>query len=235
MLSLDEPLANILLTRHVHYNQPFATEIQDTSGENWMAPFSHALGLESAEFRPWRDVFLSKSEALLLVEGSTDKQYFEMVRDTAHGSNQLKFDGEIVSYDGIGNLKNTVLLRFLKDRYRRLFVTYDLDAERHVEHVLRSLGFEKGKHYLGLGMASAGRRNIEGLLPDSVTKAVFTAHPDKVQAAMGGDADEQRRAKRELKNLLLEEFRRVATPGDDAFGEFYKASRIIGRALNPGK
>ena len=51
-------------------------------------------------------------------------------------------------------------------------------------------------------------RNIEGLLPEVVTKAVYEANADLVQAATAGTKEEQDSAKRELKTLLLEEFQK---------------------------
>ena len=82
---------------------------------------------------------------------SFDKEYFELLRSAEHGSYRLAFDGEIVTYEGTGSLANTVLLRFIKNRHKRLFVTFDLDAEQHVAKTLASLGLEKGKHYCAVG------------------------------------------------------------------------------------
>jgi len=61
MLSKDSPEANILLQRHISYNQQRETERLDTSGEHWMEPFGLALGLNSEEFVRWRDLFLRKA------------------------------------------------------------------------------------------------------------------------------------------------------------------------------
>jgi predicted ATP-dependent endonuclease of OLD family len=52
LLNMDKPTSNLLLRRHVRYKQLQETERVDTSGENWMQPFSLALGLESEEFKP---------------------------------------------------------------------------------------------------------------------------------------------------------------------------------------
>jgi hypothetical protein len=120
---------------------------------------------------------LSGSEAILMVEGQSDKDYMEMLRGPEHGSHRLSLTGEIVPYDGTGSLQNTVLLRFIKNRYRKLFVTFDLDAASQVERHLQALELQKGKQYLPIGLAAAGKRNIEGLLPDHVTSAVYAANP----------------------------------------------------------
>jgi energy-coupling factor transporter ATP-binding protein EcfA2 len=231
LLNLRDPAANVLLCRKTHYSQLRQTERIDTSGENWMKPFSLALGLESEEFRPWKNLILAHTDALLLVEGNTDKDYFEMLRDAAHGTNRLVFDGEIVSYDGTGSLQNTVLLRFIKNRCTRMFVTFDLDAESKVEKTLTSLGLEKKKHYCAVGQNCAGKRNIEGLLPAAVTTAVYGANADLVQQATAGTKEEQDSAKSKLKSLLLEEFKRTAKPGAEYFAGFYQLVRLLNKAL----
>lgn len=231
LLSLRDPESNILLRRRTTYSQLRETERVDTNGENWMTPFQQALGLDTEEFKPWKAMMLGGSEAILLVEGDIDKEYFEMLRDSAHGSNQLVLDGEIVPYEGTGSLSNTILLRFVKNRYPRLFVTFDLDAASSIEKTLQGLQFEKGKHYMPVGQNVAGKKNIEGLLPEKVTTAVYGANPDLVQVATAGTADEQRSAKSRLKRLLLDEFKKQSTPGEEYFRHFHVLSKIINKAL----
>ncbi len=148
LLSLNRPESNILLERRSHYGQLRETQRIDSTGENWMAPFGQALGMSSDEFKPWQKLFGSSSDAILLVEGETDKQYFEMLRDPAHGSNALAFEGDIISYDGTGTLKNTVLLRFIKNRYKRVFVTFDLDMKSEVEKCLIALSMKRDHDFV---------------------------------------------------------------------------------------
>ncbi len=81
-------------------------------------------------------------------------------------------------------------------------------------------------------MNSAGKRNIEGLLPDSVRTSVYSANPGLVQAAMQGTKDEQESARSNLKKLLLDEFKRNAEPGPEYFGNFYPLVKMINSALN---
>lgn len=231
LLNLRDPASNILLRRRSTYRQLRETERVDTSDENWMAPFGQALGLDAEEFKPWKAMLLAGSDAILLVEGETDKEYFEMLRDQAHGANRLLVPGEVVSYEGTGALSNTVLLRFIKNRYRRFFVTFDLDAAERIEKTLKSLQLEKGTHYIPIGLSAPGKRNIEGLLPESVTTAVYGANPNLVQAATAGTKDEQDSAKNRLKKLLLDEFKNQATPGAEFFGNFYSLSKAINKGL----
>jgi putative ATP-dependent endonuclease of the OLD family len=231
LLNLNDPTSNILLRRRTAYRQLRETERADTSGDNWMAPFGQALGLDADEFEPWKAMLLGSAEAILLVEGDIDKEYFELLRDPAHGPNQLRLRGDIVPYEGTGALSNTVLLRFVKNRHQRLFVTFDLDAAGSIERTLQGLQLEKGKQYMPVGLNTAGKRNIEGLLPDKVTTAVYGANPDLVQVATAGTSEEQRSAKGRLKRLLLEEFKKQAVPGQEYYGHFYSLVKVINKAL----
>jgi len=231
MLNMERPEANILLERRTRYRQLQETRRVDVSGDNWMEPFGLALGLESEELRPWKNLLLSGAEAVLLVEGETDKAYFEMLRDAGHGNNRLDFSGEVVSYDGTGSLRNTVLLRFIKNRYRRLFVTYDLDAHDSVVPSLTALGLERNKQFAPVGLNAPGKRSIEGLLPEAVTSAVYAANAELVQVATQGSKKEQQAARGELKKLLLAEFKQKASPGAEYYGHFYPLVRKINKAL----
>jgi putative ATP-dependent endonuclease of OLD family len=232
LLNLKDPSSNILLSRHTSYNQLRETERVETTGDNWMAPFGIALGLDTEEFKPWKDMMLGSTDSILLVEGDTDKKYLEMLRDAKHGSNRLVLHGDIVSYEGTGSLSNTVLLRFIKNRHRKVFVTFDLDAVDRVEKTLKGLKLEKKKHYLPIGHNVAGKRNIEGLLPESVTKGVYKANASLVQAATAGTKEEQESAKRKLKTLLFDEFEKQATPGVEFFGGFYSVVKVINKAVS---
>ncbi|MGH7323114.1 MAG: hypothetical protein ACREJ9_00520 [Candidatus Rokuibacteriota bacterium] len=231
LLNLKDPASNILLSRRTSYNQLRETERVDTTGDNWMAPFGVALGLDAEEFRPWKNMMLGPADTILLVEGDTDKKYFEMLRGPEHGSKRLLFQGDIMPYEGTGSLCNTVLLRFIKNRHRRFFVTFDLDAVDRVEKTLKALQLEKHKHYLPIGHNAAGKRNIEGLLPEVVTKAVYEANASLVQAATAGTKEEQDSAKKRLKTLLLEEFEKKAAAGSEFFGNFYALTKVINKAM----
>jgi hypothetical protein len=78
---------------------------------------------------------------------------------------------------------------------------------------------------------AAGKRNIEGLLPDAVTTAVYGGNADLIQAATSGTKEEQDSAKARLKKLLLDEFKTRALPGDEYFGKFYAFAKTINNAL----
>ena len=195
-----------------------------------MKPFALSLGIRSEELRPWREVIFSSTTSLLLVEGDVDKQYFELLRDEGHGANRLHFDGEIFAYGGSGNLKTQTLLRFIKDRYEQIFVTYDLDADDVVRKTLDALGFERKKSYMPLGVDKPGKRCIEGLLPSTVVSKVYSDHPDLVQA-LSGTSEERREAARKLKCHLLEHFKQIASPGQEFYGKLYPMVAVVNQAL----
>ncbi len=139
MLSVDAQHSNILLERNTYRSQLRETKQIDTTGKNWMEPFALSLGITPELFEPWRDLLLSANDCILLVEGKTDKEYLKLLQDESHGKNKLQFSGEIFTYNGKDNLKNTVLLRFIKRRYKQILITFDLDALSDVEKHLKSL------------------------------------------------------------------------------------------------
>ncbi|HEU6447671.1 MAG TPA: AAA family ATPase [Verrucomicrobiae bacterium] len=232
MLSKEKPSSNLLLERSTSYGQLRETKLVDTSGENWMQPFGLVLGLTSQEFAPWKELFFSATDAVMLVEGDTDKEYFELLRDPAHGANQLKFEGEIVSYDGVGALQNCVLLKFIRNTYKRMFVTADLDMESTLEKTFNGLGLTKNKDYAWVGVNAAGKKNIEGLLPETVVAAVHAANTGIVQAATHGTNEEQKSAKSTLKKLYLAEFKAKAKPGDEFYKGFHPLVKTANKALS---
>jgi putative ATP-dependent endonuclease of the OLD family len=232
MLSKDKPTSNVLLKRSSSYGQLRETELVDTSGDQWMQPFGLILGLTSDEFAPWKNLFFSGGDAVMLVEGDTDKEYFELLRDPAHGVHQLKFSGEIIPYDGCGNIQNSILLKFIRNTYKRMFVTGDLDMQGNLEKVFHGLGFQKNKEYAWVGVNAAGKKNVEGLLPESVITAVYSSKPAIVQAATSGTSEEQKSAKSQLKKLLLAEFKSKAKPSDEFYKGFHPLVKLANKALN---
>lgn len=226
MLNQSSPESNILLERTITRKQLRETKIVDTAGENWMEPFGVVLGLANDEFKPWREIFFSESKSHLLVEGKTDKEYFELLRDDSHGANKLSFEGDIFPYDGCGNLKNPTLLNFLKSKSKDLVVTFDIDVVKDIEPTLKRHGFEKNKSYVVVGINKAGSRSIEGLIPDEYKNRVNTNNPDLVQQGIHGTKEEQKFAKNKLKSLYLVNFKENAEPNSDDYAEFYKLAKV---------
>jgi putative ATP-dependent endonuclease of OLD family len=232
LLSQNKPESNILLERKLVRRQIRETVRVDTSGERWMEPYAVSLGIRDKEFMFWRDAFFTTSKALLLVEGEIDKEYFELLRNPIHGENALQFQGDISFYGGRDSIKNQAILRLIRDRFPKLFITYDLDSDDMLRSSLEALGFERRKHYLPIGIDVAGKRCIEGLLPEDIQREVYARNPGIVQASLAGTPDEKKSAKSTLKRLLFEEFRQKALPGEEYFGGFYQIVKIANRALS---
>lgn len=232
LLSTKEPSANILLERQVYRRKARQTRKVDTTGDRWMAPFSQALGFDSAVFEPWKELFAGSSEDLLLVEGNLDKEYLELLRDETHGEYRLRFDGDIVAYNGIGTLNNAVLLSLLKNRCRRMLVTFDLDSDKAISKSLRDVGLERNKDFIAIGVDVAGRRNIEGLLPEGIRSKVRRDHSEWTDALESGTKQERDVAKRNLKQGYLDEFKREAKPRSAYYDDFYKLAKGLNRCLS---
>lgn len=231
MLSQTEPSANLLLERRSERGKMRDTQLVDTSGDKWMEPFGLALGIDNEQFVPWREALFSKYDMIILVEGDTDREYLELLRDAAHGDKRLDFEGEVVGCGGKDNLKLRFLLNFIKKRYKKLFVTFDLDVANEIEPCLQEIGLQRDKDYCPIGLDDPGKRSMEGLLPERVRVAVFSAHPDLVQQAMSGNKTEQTSAKNRIKKLLLEEFKKSSKPGEEDYRNFYGLTKILSKAL----
>lgn len=231
LLSQKSPDCNKLISRRSVYKKPRETYVEDTAGDQWMQPFGEALGVNSDEFRPWKNAFFSSTADILLVEGAIDKEYLELLKDAAHGKNKLLFEGEIFPYGGKDTLKNTVLLRFIKNRYRRYFVTFDLDALDDVKRSLEALDMVKGQNYLPVGKVATGKDRIEGLLPENIISTVRAHNAALVDQAIDGTGDEKRSAKQKLKEKYYEEFRKTARIANGDFKEFYPLVSAINKVL----
>lgn len=230
MLSQTKPDSNILLEREIRDNRLRGTQRINTSEQNWMEPFGLALGINNTEFEPWKELFFSDTKPILLVEGETDKEYLELLQDPSHGEKRLKFDGEIFPYNGAGTIGNTVLLRFIKNRYKNLVVTYDLDVETDVEKHLLTLGLVKGKDYVAVGLPEKGKKNIEGLIPNEIASKVYSQCPDLIAQISNGKKEERDEGRKEMKRLQLEEFKRSAQPGKD-YVHFYMLAESLNKAF----
>ncbi|BFG69814.1 hypothetical protein KACHI17_06950 [Sediminibacterium sp. KACHI17] len=229
--NLDDPTANILLDRQFDKKKPRATIKVETTGKDWKKPFALALGIDSPEFDNIRSVFFSTSNSILLVEGETDKEYLELLKDERHGKHKLDFDGEIYSYGGFGTLNSTVMLKFLIEKYNKLVITFDLDAFRHVRKSLESLRLQDEKDFFKVGIDSGGKRAIEGLLPGNIFNKVWSANTELVQQSQSDNKEEAESAKDRLKKLYLDEFKQNAQPGEEYYGQFYKLTAKLNKAF----
>jgi putative ATP-dependent endonuclease of the OLD family len=231
MLSKKLATSNILLERKIENGQTRRTLLMDTAGENWMEPFGLALSINNHEFKPWKKLFVNGSEKILLVEGPTDQGYFEELRNERHGENRLLFDGEIIPYDGCGNIKNSQLIKFIKNVYELVIVTCDLDMEDEIFGHLECSGFEKKKNFFAIGINSPGLKNIEGLVPERIRSKVYQNNADLVAQATSGDQKEKKSANSNLKVLISSEFLANAKIEANDFIGFYKIISEINKAI----
>lgn len=204
MLNQTQGDANILLARRTKRAKFFETYRIDTSGEEWMAPFADHLGINAEEFSQVRPLFSADKSQVLLVEGQIDVEYFEFLRDHSCACDKLLSSIEIVPYGGKDTLKNTLLIQFVLRKFDRVFVTYDLDAQREISAALARAGLVEMQH-AALGISQPGKDCIEGLLPRRVLSAVMARETDLVMQLSSGS--DRKKAKDELKKRYLAEFR----------------------------
>ena len=231
MLNRVSPGSNILLRRRIRRKQLQETEIVDTSGKNWMEPFSEHLGIVAPEFDYWRSLFSSRDSKVLLVEGKIDKEYFTLVRDVLGDRSGISNNVEIIEYGGKDALKNTVLVNFVLGNFSRVFVTFDLDAADEVRKSLERLGLKDKEDYLAIGRNEPGKAAIEGLLPERISSAVFGRETGLVMQLGSPKADDRRKARGRLKKLLLEEFRANSQYTDKELNGFIEVGKVLRRAF----
>lgn len=207
MLCQQNVQSNVLLGRKTHYGKIKETEVVPVQDDNWMEPFGNILGLNNAEFSPWKDVLFSGKQCVLMVEGDIDRQYFEHIHGLGLPELTLPKGIDIVPYDGKDALKNAIMLKFIIDKFQKVLVTFDLDAKSELERVMIQIGLAEGKGYLAVGSSKAGKQCIEGLLPERVLSKVYGANTDLVMALSSADGKERKYAKSSLKQKLLAEFK----------------------------
>lgn len=230
MLNQQRPETNTLLERNIIKGKLRETRIRDTSGENWMVPFADILGVIPNEFASWKPVILSNNNCVILVEGDIDKEYFEYFRGKHPELYAIDSAIEVVPYGGRDALKNTQLLRFMLGKFRRVFITYDLDGDDVVSENLKKIGLEKKKNFLPVGKPKNGAQCIEGLVPDKVKSAVYAKELDLVTALTSADTSARKSAKSALKRKLLAAMQ--ATPLDKSeFSDFQTLFSQIAKVI----
>lgn len=232
LLSHHNPKSNILVKRNIQRNKIRESQIEDVKGENWREPFELALGMVGPEFESLKEAFFSQENNIMLLEGSIDIEYFNLLKDKKHGEKRLKFSGELYPYGGFGFLNNPVLLKFIKERFNKLVVTLDLDAIPNVRQNFDKAGYSKDNDYFVIGIDKPGYRCVEGLLPDFIKTKVNNENSELVFGLQSEDKDERKSAKDRLKVLYLEEFKRDLKYDESYFGEFYKLAEKMNKKIN---
>jgi hypothetical protein len=206
MLSQENVASNVLLIRRSHRGKLKSTERVILDETKWMEPFSEILGLDNAEFAAWKDVLGSTNTYVLLVEGDIDKRYLERIDSLGHAGLRLPDGLEIVAYEGKDALKNTIMLKFIVEKFKKVFVTFDLDAKTELEKMMQQIGLEHGTDYLAIGVHKPGKQCIEGLVPDRILAAVHAQNTDLVMQLTAQDGKERKSAKSALKQKVLAAF-----------------------------
>ncbi|MFN5166114.1 MAG: ATP-dependent nuclease [Pseudomonadota bacterium] len=207
MLCQSNVQSNVLLGRKTSYGKTKSTEVIEVKDDNWMEPFGSILGLNNAEFSPWKDVLFSGKQCVLLVEGEIDKSYFEAINLLGFADLVLPQGLEIVAYEGKDALKNSILLKFIIDKFKKVLVTFDLDAKSELERTMTQVGLAEGAGFLAIGSNKPGKQCIEGLLPDRILSKVYSANTDLVMALTSAENRDRKSAKSALKQRLLAEFK----------------------------
>jgi len=123
MLCQDSVISNVLLGRKQVYGKTKQTEVIDVKEDNWMEPFGNMLGLNNAEFLAWKEVLFSGKQCVLLVEGDIDRSYFEHVGTLNIPELTLPAGIDIVPYGGKDALRNSILLKFIVEKFKKVLVT----------------------------------------------------------------------------------------------------------------
>jgi predicted ATP-dependent endonuclease of OLD family len=231
LLSHKTPGANVLIDRDLKIKAKKKGSILiSTDNDNWYEPFAKALGINGVDFGPLKNTIFNDSNEVVFVEGDIDKEYFELLRLEQHGKNKLNFAGEIYPYGGADVLKNNSLIKFIKNRYSKFIVTVDLDKYDEVKKSLESVGITENVNLITIGQNQSGKKNIEGLLPQTILGKVFTENADLVQAAMENSKD-KKSAQSRLKQKYLEVFKSSAQTTEEYYSEFYKLTKKINKIL----
>jgi putative ATP-dependent endonuclease of the OLD family len=229
MLCQRDLKSNILLGRKLTYGKSKSTAVIEVADENWMEPFGKILGLNNAEFSSWKDVLFSSQQCVLLVEGEIDKAYIEHIHSLAIDGFRLPAGIEIVPYGGKDALKNSILLKFIIDKFSKVLVTFDLDAHGELSRVMEQVGLVDGKGFLAVGENKAGKQCIEGLLPDRILAGVYSANTDEVMASSSGDSKERKTAKSSIKRKLLTAFKADSSIAKNDLAKFSNLFKALSK------
>lgn len=229
MLCQSNIQSNVLLGRRTSYGKTKSTEVIEVKDENWMEPFGNILGLNNAEFSPWREVLFSGKQCVLLVEGEIDKAYIKHIHSLSFKDLTLPEGLEIVPYEGKDALKNSIMLKFIIDKFKKVLVTFDLDAKSELEKIMSQVGLVENTGYLAVGSTKPGKQCIEGLLPERILSKVHSANTDLVMALTSAESKDRKSAKGILKQKVLAEFRSDTTVSRDELKPFLPLFKALSR------
>lgn len=231
LLCFKSPQANILLERNLNpKSKDTSSHTVDTHSDLWYEPFVNALGINAMNFGPMKDLIFSETSKILLVEGPIDKEYFQYFQDEKFGTKALRSDIEIFAYDGADNAKNTILMNFIKKKFKKVVLTVDIDRYSDIKSSVISIGFTEKKDLFAIGKNGIGKRCIEGLIPSSSWSAVLSRNPELAQIIALENGKEQKKAKNEIKKKLLDDFKNTPI-SDTSHGDFYSIISKLNKAF----
>lgn len=207
MLCQEKPESNILLDRKVFRNKLKETEVVEVSSDKWMEPFGNILGLNDDSVELWADVVKAKKDHAVLVEGQIDKEYIEHISSLNIPGYCIPDHVEIIPYGGKDALKNAIMLKFVIDKFDRVFITYDLDAKSELKKAMNQLKLIEGEDHFSVGVDGDGKDCIEGLLPEGLHSKVHASNTDLIMKLTSSDKNKRKSAKDEIKSKLLDEFK----------------------------
>lgn len=115
------------------------------------------------------------------------------------------------------------------NKFGKVFITFDGDAKHEVKPSLERIGLVEEKDFISIGTDKPGNGCIEGLLPPSIKKAVYSTEIELV-TQLTGDTKSRNSAKSSLKRKMLEEFKK-STFDDRELSAFKKIFSAINKNI----
>jgi putative ATP-dependent endonuclease of OLD family len=231
MLCQERPESNILLCRKILRGKLRKTEVVEVTEEQWMEPFANILGLDDESVLPWGEVVKASKDHAVLVEGKIDEEYIAAISALNLKGFVVPESIEIIPYGGKDALKNSIMLKFVIEKFDRVFITFDLDAKGELAKTMSQLGLTEGEDYLTVGIEKDGQDCIEGLLPSRILSKVHGENTDLIMKLSSNDNKKRKSAKNELKSKLLDEFKITKNLCTDDLKEFKKLFVAINKVF----
>ncbi|MDO6467748.1 AAA family ATPase [Neptunomonas phycophila] len=232
MLCQEQPESNVLLDRRLFRKRLKETVVVDVSCDKWMEPFGEILGLNHESVEPWGDVVKASKDNAILVEGPIDKEYLEYISSLGFKGFSIPEGVEVIAYGGKDALKNSIMLKFVIEKFNRVYITYDLDAKNELQKIMDQLSLENENDHMAVGLNEAGKDCIEGLLPQTVLSNVYGKNTDTVMKLTSTDTKARKAAKNELKSKLLEEFKKAKSISSSDLKGFKSLFSNINKAFD---
>jgi len=125
---------------------------------------------------------------------------------------------------------NNLLLKFVLSKFDRLYITFDLDAEKDVVGNLERLGLCEDRDFKAVGLQHQGKKSIEGLLPNRILSLVNARETNLLMELTSPGCD-RKGVKNQLKKKYLEEFVKHDDYTPEELKEFIKLVKIINKAF----